>query len=56
MDKALAEIQVPVAKTYIQQRAVYRINAKDGRSVYAIGWRGAAAVAGLEQLKVGVIH
>lgn len=50
MPEALAEIQVPMAKTAIQRRAVYRASALEGRSVYAMGKRGAAAVAELNQL------
>lgn len=55
MHEALAEIQVPVAKTSIQRRAVYRASALEGRSVYSMGKRGAAAVAELEQLIQEVI-
>ncbi len=50
MREALAEIQVPVANTAIQRRAVYRASALEGRSVYAMGKRGADAVAELDQL------
>jgi chromosome partitioning protein len=50
MREALAEIQVPVANTAIQRRAVYRASALEGRSVYAMGKRGAEAVAELDQL------
>ena len=50
MREALTEIQVPVANTAIQRRAVYRASALEGRSVYAMGKRGADAVAELDQL------
>ena len=50
MREALAEIQVPVANTSIQRRAVYRGSALEGRSVYSMGKRGAAAVTELDQL------
>ena len=50
MREALAEIQVPVAQTAIRRRAVYRASALEGRSVYAMGKRGADAVAELDQL------
>ena len=50
MREALAETQVPVAKTSIRRRAVYRTSALEGRSVYAMGKRGADAVAEVEQL------
>ena len=47
---ALAEIRVPIAKTSIRRRAVYRASALEGRSVYAMGKRGADAAAELDQL------
>lgn len=50
MREALAEIQVPVADTAIRRRAVYRASALEGRSVYAMGARGADAVAELNEL------
>jgi chromosome partitioning protein len=50
MREALAEIKVPVAETAIRRRAVYRASALEGRSVYAMGKRGADAAAELEQL------
>lgn len=50
MREALAEIEVPVATTSIQRRAVYRASALEGRSVYGMGKRGAEAVAELDQL------
>lgn len=53
--EALAEIQLPVARTAIQRRAVYRASALEGRSVYAMGKRGAKAVVELDQLIQEVI-
>jgi chromosome partitioning protein len=50
MREALAEIQVPVARTSIRRRAVYRASALEGRSVYAMGKRGAAAAAEIDEL------
>lgn len=50
MRDALAEINVPVADTSIRRRAVYRASAVEGRSVYAMGKRGAQAVAEMDQL------
>lgn len=50
MREALAEIQVPVARTAIHRRAVYRASALEGRSVYAMGRRGAAAAAEIDEL------
>ena len=47
---ALAEIRVPIAETSIRRRAVYRASALEGRSVYAMGRRGADAAAELDQL------
>jgi chromosome partitioning protein len=56
MRDALAEIEVPVAATAIQRRAVYRASALEGRSVYGMGKRGAAAVAELDQLIQEVVR
>jgi len=50
MREALAEIKVPIADTSIRRRAVYRASALEGRSVYAMGKRGAEAAAELDQL------
>ena len=50
MREALAEIKVPVADTSIRRRAIYRASALEGRSVYAMGKRGAEAAAELDQL------
>ena len=47
---ALAEIRVAIADTSIRRRAVYRASALEGRSVYAMGKRGADAAAELDQL------
>ncbi len=55
MRDALGEINVAVAETSIRRRAVYRTSALEGRSVYAMGKRGAAAVAELDQLIQEVI-
>lgn len=46
----LAEINVPVAATAIRRRAVFRASALEGRSVYAMGKRGAKAAMELDQL------
>jgi len=50
MREALAEIEVPVADTAIRRRAVYRVSALEGRSVYGMGKRGAQAATELDQL------
>lgn len=50
MREALAEIRVPIADTPIRRRAVYRASALEGRSVYAMGKRGAEAAAELDNL------
>jgi chromosome partitioning protein len=55
MRDALAEIEVPVADTAIRRRAVYRVSAVEGRSVYGMGKRGAEAAAELDQLLQEVI-
>ena len=56
MRDALAEIEVPVADTTIRRRAVYRVSALEGRSVYGMGKRGAEAAAELNQLIQEVIR
>ena len=56
MREALAEIEVPVADTAIRRRAVYRVSAVEGRSVYSMGKRGAEATAELDQLIQEVIR
>lgn len=50
MRDALAELDLPVAQTAIRRRAVYRASALEGRSVFEMGRRGAAAVEELDQL------
>ena len=55
MRDALGEIDVAVADTSIRRRAVYRASALEGRSVYAMGKRGAEAVAELDHLIQEVI-
>ena len=55
MRDALGEINVAVAATSIRRRAVFRASALEGRSVYAMGKRGADAVAELDQLIQEVI-
>jgi len=55
MREALAEIALPLAETPIRRRTVYRNSALEGRSVYAMGRRGAGAVAELDQLIEEVI-
>jgi len=56
MREALAEIEVPVADTAIRRRAVYRVSALEGRSVYSMGKRGTEAAAELNQLIQEVIR
>ena len=56
MRDALKEINVSVTETSIRRRAVYRVSALEGRSVYAMGKRGSAAVAELDQLIQEVIR
>ena len=48
--EALSEISLPVAKTALRRRAVYRNSALEGKSVFEMGARGAAAAEELEQL------
>ena len=53
--EALAELELPVADTSIQRRAVYRASALKGKSVFDMGRQGAAAAAELDQLIKEVI-
>lgn len=48
--EALAELDLPVAATAVRRRAVYRASALEGRSVFDMGRRGAAAAEELDQL------
>lgn len=47
---ALGELDLPVATTAVRRRAVYRASALEGRSVFDMGRRGAAAAEELELL------
>lgn len=48
--EALAEIALPVASTAVRRRAVYRNSALEGKSIFDMGSRGAAAAEELDQL------
>ena len=48
--EALTEISLPVARTALRRRAVYRNSALEGKTVFDMGARGAAAAEELEQL------
>lgn len=48
--EAAEEIELPVAKTGIRRRAIYRASALEGKSVFDIGRRGAEAAEELENL------
>lgn len=48
--EAAEEIELPVAKTGIRRRAVYRNSALEGKSVFDIGSRGAEAANELDNL------
>ena len=50
MRDALGEIDIPVSETAIRRRAIYRASVLEGRSVYAMGKRGAEAVEELDLL------
>lgn len=50
MREALAELELPVAASAIRRRAVFRNTALEGKTVYDVGRRGAAAVAELDEL------
>jgi len=55
MHEAVSELEVPVARTAIRRRAVYRNSALEGRSVLDMGQRGADAAAEIEHLLNEVI-
>lgn len=48
--EALTEISLPVARTALRRRAVYRNSALEGKTVFEMGARGAAAAEELQQL------
>lgn len=48
--EAAEEIELPVAKTGIRRRAIYRASALEGKSVFDLGRRGADAVDELNNL------
>jgi len=48
--EALTEIALPVAKTAVRRRAIYRNCALEGKSVFDMGRRGANAAEELDQL------
>jgi chromosome partitioning protein len=50
MQQALAEFELPVLANGLTRRAAYRSAALEGGSVYALGHRGAAAVADVEAI------
>ena len=50
MPLALAELELPVAKTALRRRAIYRASAVEGKSVLDMGRRGADAADELNQL------
>lgn len=55
MPDALSELDIAVAKTAIRRRAIYRVSAIEGRSVFDMGRRGADAADEIEQLISEVI-
>lgn len=48
--EALTAISLPVARTALRRRAVYRNSALEGKTVFEMGARGAAAVEELDKL------
>lgn len=50
MQQALAEFDLPVLGSGLARRAAFRSAALEGGSVYALGSRGAAAVADVEEI------
>ena len=53
--EALSEIALPVAGVSLRRRAVYRNSALEGKSIFEMGRRGAAAAEELDQLIQEVI-
>lgn len=47
---ALSEIDLPVAKTALKRRAIFRSSALEGKSVFDMGRRGADAASEIEHL------
>jgi chromosome partitioning protein len=54
--EAAEQIELPVAKTGIRRRAIYRATALEGKSVFDIGRRGADAVEELDNLLDEVLY
>ncbi len=54
--KALPELDIPVAKTAIRKRAIYRASVLEGKSVSQMGQRGAAAAEEINSLMNEVIR
>jgi chromosome partitioning protein len=50
MERALAELTLPTAKTIIRRRAIYRHAFLEGRTVHDVGSRGQAASSEIQQL------
>ena len=56
MQQALAEFDLPALANGLTRRAAFRSAALEGGSVYALGSRGAAAVADVEALIEEILH
>jgi chromosome partitioning protein len=50
MPDAVAELDLPVARTSLQRRSIHRLCVLEGRSVFQAGRRGAAAAAEINDL------
>ena len=53
---ALSEIKLPVAKTALHRRAIFRNSALEGRNVYEMGSRGIKAAEEIDELIDELIH
>lgn len=53
---ALSEIELPVAKTALRRRAVFRNSALEGKNVYEMGRRGIDAAREIDELIYEVIN
>lgn len=55
MPEAVAELELPVAKTALRRRSIHRHCVLDGRSVFQAGRRGAEAAAEIDSLIAEVL-
>ncbi|MBK1644386.1 cobyrinic acid a,c-diamide synthase [Thiocapsa imhoffii] len=56
MPEAIAELDLPVARTALQRRSIHRLCVLEGRTVFQAGRRGAAAVAEINDLITEILE